>query len=229
MTCGGLTGCVNQAQPYAPVESEQQNPPTPDPRSVPNRPDTTPTPRRTPRLRDPRGVGRTTCSARPGLLPAQTAHGLCQAVHARRPHVLVHFIERRPLLGQGRAGVSPEQPLGSRKPSETSSAPHPLTECGALSVGGGVDGTPALLSRLFHSALQVAPKSRQVETEGIVAAVADDAGHEQALLVLGGVVAAVPHNCRHFVGKFTFSYRATRYDASTAISTGRRLYGKHDT
>lgn len=42
MTCGGLTGCVNQAQPYAPVKSGQQNPPTPDPRNVPNRPDTTP-------------------------------------------------------------------------------------------------------------------------------------------------------------------------------------------
>lgn len=228
MTCGGLTGCVNQAQPYAPVESEQQNPPTPDPRSVPNRPDTTPYPATNPST--PRGVGRTTCSARPVPLPAQTAHGLCQAVHARRPHVLVHFVERRPLLGQGRAGISPERPLGSRKPSETSSAPHSVAGCGALSVDGRVGGhTLALLPRLVQSFLQVAPESRQVKTEGIVAAVADDAGLEQALLVLGGVVAAVPHNCRHFVGKFTFSYRATRYDASTAISTGRRLYGKHDT
>ena len=148
MTCGGLTGCVNQAQPYAPVESEQQNPPTPDPRNVPNRPDTTPTPRRIPRLRDPRGVGRTTCSARPVPLPAQTAHGLCQAVHARRPHVLVHFVERRPLPGQGCAGVSPEQPLGSRKPSETSSAPHPVAGCGALLVGKG----PAVIRLLYSPA-----------------------------------------------------------------------------
>lgn len=98
-------------------------------------------------------------------------------------------------------GEAPHSPLAHRFPSETSSAPHPATGCGALSVGGGVDGTPALLSRLFHSALQVAPKSRQVETEGIVAAVADDAGLEQALLVLGGVVAVVPHNLQAFCWK----------------------------